>query len=841
MARIKFSVFLCFIFLSFSSKAQNAKSNKLSVSYHWEFDSLYVNTPGKISLIIKNTGSTDLNENKWKLYFNSYKFPQLRDSSIWRLHHVNGDYYYLQLHNQSTKVLPDKSIAVNLNLNEFRNETDIPGGLYMVFDENKAVGIPLKYAENENSVRPFEKKLFEKIYYQNELVKPESNPAVKIFPTPSKMVLSSGKPFLFKASIPIKSDPEFKQEAQLLSQELKLLTTSNILYGKLEVENAIVLKKIDLPDEAYQLDINVKQITIAASSSSGIFYGIQSLKTLLPAKLWEKSTPGVISLPALKVYDEPRFKNRALIIDVARNFKSKKEILKVLDVMGLYKLNSLHMHLNDDEGWRLEIPGLPELTEIGSKRGHTNTELDCLIPSHNSGPDVANSYGTGFYTKKDYIDILKYAWERHISVIPEIETPGHARAAIKSMYARYIGLNKSGQKKEAAYYLLQDLHDQSVYHSVQGWNDNVIDITLPSAYHFIEKVSDEIVKMYAEANAPLNTIHFGGDETPKGVWDKSPSVIQFYKDHNQIKTAADLWQYYFTNVNNILSRHHLYLSGWEEVGIIKKLKNTDPLIPDLSKAKQNYHLDVWNNIIGTGMEDMAYKLANNGYKILLTNVTNLYFDMPYTSSFYEPGYYWAGYVDIDKPYYFNPLNYYKNVKEDELERPVNLNIFKNKVLLTDSGKRNIMGLQGAIWGEGIQTDQRLEYMLLPKLLSLAERAWAKEPQWSSEKDSVKSSNQYLKDWSDYINIVSQQELPRLDYYSGGYSYHIPDPGILCNNGKIYANTEYPGFIIRFTTNGTEPNSTSTIYDQAIRNNGNVRFKVFNLKGRGGKSIKVSQK
>jgi hexosaminidase len=832
-------IFILIVF-SFTGWSQNYLHRAFPVTYHWEYDSLYINKPGKIKLIIKNISSNKFSDNGWKIYFNSYKYPQLKDSSVWLLHHVNGDLYYLKISNTSQHISPGKSLKVSIELNEFRNETDFPGGLYLVWDDNNTYGIPIKYAVNENSGFPFEYEVYKNIFLQNKLVRPKPNLPPQIFPTPVKVVAGNGKPFTFGPLVLIKTDPVFKLEAQMLMKDFSILTKTKINIAYNSTQKTIILKKINLPNEAYNLDVNAQRIIIAASSASGIFYGIQSLKTLLPAKLWAKSNKTEASIAPLKVFDEPRFKERALMIDVARNFKSKKEIFKILDVMSLYKLNMLHLHLNDDEGWRLQIPGLPELTAIGSKRGHSNTETDCLVPSFNSGPDPKHSYGSGYYSKQDYMAILKYATQRHIAVIPEIESPGHARAAIKSMYARYINLCKSGRKNEASYYLLQDINDTSVYRSVQGWNDNVIDVTLPSTYHFIEKITNELVKMYAEAQAPLNTIHFGGDETPKGVWEKSPAVLKFRKDHSQIKTTADLWKYYFERVSGILNQQHLYLSGWEEVGLTKKLINGKLYpIPDLSLVQRSYHLQVWNNMIGTGMEDLAYHLANIGYKVLLSNVTNLYFDMPYTTSFYEPGYYWAGYTGIDKPYYFIPLNYYKNVKEDELDRAINPAIFNNKIALTDSGKQNITGLQGAIWGEGIQTDERLEYMLLPKLLSLAERAWAPNPEWAIQTDSTKSHDLYLEAWSAYINVISQHELPRLDYYSGGYTYRIPDPGILLKDGKIYANAGYPGFTIRFTTDNTEPDLHSKKYQQAIFNNGHVKLKEFNAKGRGGKTITIN--
>ena len=179
---------------------------------------------------------------------------------------------------------------------------------------------------------------------------------------------------------------------------------------------------------------------IFAGTNAGIFYGIQSLRQLLPL-----TAKGTASIPAITVKDEPRFAFRSFSLDVARNFHSKAQVLRMLDVMAVYKVNTLHLHMSDDEGWRVEIAGLPELTAVGGRRAHGVNELEALQPAYGSGPDVVNTSGSGFYTRADYIEILRFARQRHIKVIPEIEMPGHARAAIKSMDARYDRLMKAGK------------------------------------------------------------------------------------------------------------------------------------------------------------------------------------------------------------------------------------------------------------------------------------------------------------------------------------------------------------------------------------------------------------
>ncbi|RYE11859.1 MAG: beta-N-acetylhexosaminidase, partial [Sphingobacteriaceae bacterium] len=675
------------------------------------------------------------------------------------------------------------------------------------------------------------------VFNQNKLVTdiaPEKLPPV--FPTPLSYKLTNAR-FLLNAGVKLVADAVFTQEKLYLQQALK--TVFGSFQSQNLIQSTIILKQNKaLAAEAYELNVTATRITIAAADGAGIFYGIQSLKNMLPANAQSGKIPSII-LRGIEVNDVPRFGYRGLLIDVARNFQTKKQLLKVLDLMAMYKLNTLHLHLTDDEGWRLEIPSLPELTSAGSKRGHTLTNKEYLQPSYGSGPDTSKLYGSGFYSKADFLQILRYANARHISVIPEIESPGHARAAVKSMDTRYRMLLLSGKKQEAERYLLHDPNDKSTYTSVQHWNDNVLDVSLPSTYNFLETVTDEVVKMYQEAGAPLKTIHFGGDEVPAGVWAKSPAYQKLLAADPKVKNTDDLWYYYFDKVNQILKKHNLYVSGWEEAGLRKTVINgVKTTIPNPDFAHENFHLYVWNNVIGWGSEDLAYKLANAGYPVVLANVTNFYFDMAYQKSFDEPGFYWGGYLDVDKPFKFIPYNYLKNATETVFGKAVDANFFAAKEALTEQGKANIAGIQGLLWSETVKGPERMEYMLLPKLLGLAERAWAKEPEWATEKDAVKSRDMYNQAWSVFTNVVGKKELPRLSFAAGGYNYRIPTAGVLVENGQVKANAQFPGLQIRYTTDGSEPDVSSRIYSQPINHKGTIKFSIFNNLGRSGRPVSV---
>lgn len=788
---------------------------------------------------LTNLGKTALPVSGWAIYFNNFKRLQKEENPDFDITVLDGGLYRITPTKNFKPLAPGATTRIKVTAEDFRNLSDLPVGFYIVWDKNPAQGEKIANADPDYlGALQNEPAVAAATFQQNALLKfGPLEKQIKIFPTPVSYRETNGS-FQLNAGIRIITDRSFTREANLLAEELGKVLTKKLVVAETGTGKAIFLQKNNAASEAYQLSVQKDKIVVSASSSAGIFYGIQSLKTLLPAHAWQRKQASY-ALPTLEAEDAPRFGHRALLVDVGRNFRTKAELLKVLDLMALYKMNVLHFHLNDDEGWRLEIPGLPELTEVGARRGHTLHEKEHLRPTYGSGP-VAGTYpGSGYYTKSDYIELLRFATARHIRVIPEIETPGHARAAIYSMEKRYRALMEKGQREEAEKYRLKDPDDVSEYRSVQGWRDNVVNVALPSVYNFMEKVTDELLAMYKEADAPLETIHFGGDEVPAGVWEKSPAVKALLEKEASIKDVDELWKYYFSKVNTMLEKRNLYLYGWEEIGMKKVFKNgRKRMVEDSSVAHIRYQMDVWNNLLGTGAEDLAYRMANMGYRVVLSNVTNNYADMAANKSFNEPGMFWAGYVDIDKPYYFIPFDYYKNSREDLDGNPISPNAYRGKKALTEEGKKNIVGLQIALWGETIETPERFEYMLLPKLLSGAERAWAKEPDWATEADTARSSADYQLAWNGYVQRVWSRELPRLDYYAGGFAYRVPTAGVLLENGKVKANSQYPGLAIRYTTDGTAPTINSALYTSPLTSKGNYLFRTFTPKGNSSRIMRV---
>jgi len=808
--------------------------NAHDLSITWEaLQNNYQNKDQSLNaLTITNTGKSTFPASGWKLFFNDagMLLPATVTGNA-KIEFINGDLFSLTPTATFTEIKPGESARIDfIGEDAVITNTDGPDGFYVVWDNQPDKG----YNTAGTTIKPFKpnyKGLITTaiIYDQNKNITdiPEGQ-LTKVFPTPVSYKETGGY-FTYTSKVRYEAAPVFKAELAGFSYFPEIGETTSTGQSA-----TISLRyKENLGAEGYELSVQPNSITISATNRAGVFYGIKSLEELVSPSAYSR-LERKFDIPCVEIKDAPRFPYRAFMLDVGRNFQPKSEIFRVLDVMALYKLNVFHMHLTEDEGWRLQISSLPELTSVGAKRGHTLDSKHFLPPSHGSGGEIDNKTGTGFYTRADFIEILKYANKLHIMVVPEFEAPGHARAAIKSMDARYNRLMAERKKAEAEKYRLSDPEDKSEYSTAQYWRDNVINVSLPSTYNFVEAVVNDVVSMYKEAGVPLKTINWGGDEVPQGVWEKSPAYLKLKATHPEIQSTADLWYYFYGRVNKLMKARGLYTSGWEEMALRKTRLDGRPFyVPNPDFMPEHLQAEVWNNTLGGGNEDLAYKLANAGYKTVLTPVTNNYFDMAHYKSFDEPGYYWGAFSDIDKPFSFIPFDYFKNSKVDRDGLPLNRNIFIGKQRLTDYGKTNILGLQCAVWGENIKSTERLEYMLLPRLLGFAERAWSQDPDWATEPNTAKSDSLYQIAWVTFLNVIGKRELPRLSYLNGGYNYRIPKPGVVAQNGKYAANIQFPGLIIRYTTDGTDPDANSKIYNDAVTNDGKaLKFRAFDTKGRG---------
>jgi hexosaminidase len=825
-----------------SSSAQPA----LQLRWELEQDVFRENARGasRAAFTLTNRGATPLPASGWAIYFNALHEP--RPGSVgggFSSEIVTGGLQRLVPGPGFAGLAPGQSVAIEYLTQLLTNHSFAPAGPYLVFDDARDLGHALK----DFVALPFERSP-QAEGRDPRVVTPEAQYALDavirdvplaelepVFPTPVKVVRHAEE--LRLTAMPrVEAQAELSAEAAFAAEYLRPH------FGKargapgpaLRLETGVVEGQSS--PEAYELVVDPEQgIRIVGASAAGVFYGLQSLRSLLPAP----STGKGLALPALTVVDAPRFGYRGFMLDVARNFQPKAAVLRMLELMARYKLNVFHFHLTEDEGWRLEIEGLPELTAVGARRGHTLDSSRFLPPAYGSGPQVDRPWGSGAYSRADYVEILRYAAARHIEVIPELEMPGHARAAIKAMEARSRELQRKGDADGARRYLLSDPDDRSQYTSAQGYHDNVMNPALDSTYAFIEHVVADLVAMHREAGVPLRNLHVGGDEVPNGVWERSPFAQAFLEQH-ALGSVDDLWFVFYGRVERILKAHGISPSGWEEIAVRKTRRDGRPtLIPNPDFAARGWRAYVWNNVPGSGAEDLAYRLANGGYKVVLCPVTNLYFDLAWNQNPEEPGLDWGGYVDLRKPFQFVPFDYYRNVRLDRRGNPVDPALFVGKDRLTDYGKANILGIQGNLWSETLGGEGRADYMLLPKLLALAERAWAADPAWALESDPAKSEALYREAWSRFVNVVGRRELPRLDRELPGLKYRIPTPGLKAEGGFVRCSVELPGFSLRYTTDGSEPTARSPEVRGPIPLRGTVRVAAFDTAGRKGHSAMLS--
>lgn len=844
-----------------SNKFSTEEAQKIGVSWKLVTNFLEVEGTFKAKFTLKNGGDIALNDKNWTLFFSMSPRPILTNKTAEpaTVEHINGDWYKL-VPGKDFKLNPGDSVTIHYTGTEgVIKETDAPLGLYFVFYDNEGKEKDIVQVA-DYKIEPFTTKdqilrgemdkdlipTAELRYSQNlAMTTLGADQLRKIIPEPVKMTNSAGT-FTLNNETTIYYEAGLEGEAKYLSEKLKTVTDKNYEpksgLPATPVTNGIILKsgKVQVNNvsrEAYNLGINGSGITITGTDASGVFYGVQSLLALVPLEAYQKPAAS-IAFGFTKIEDAPRFYFRGLHLDVSRNFQTKESIKRILDLLATYKINHFLFYTTEDEGWRLEIDGLPELTKVGAQRQHTsgiNTAV--LHPSYGSGPvaNEAGKHGGGYYAKADFVEILKYAKERHINVIPVLNFPGHARAAIKSMEARYERLMKEGKEKEANEYRLVDPEDKSTYISAQGYKDNVVSVARESTYHFFEKVVDEIAKMYKEAGLTMDTFHTGGDEVAEGAWEKSPMVIKLIKENPEIKSPRNLQTYFFRKLIPRLAKRNLKIHGWEEVALTKTLDGKYHSNPEfVGKQVVPY---IWNNVYDV---DLGNRLANAGYPVVLCNVTNFYFDMAYNNDPKEPGLYWAGFVNTWDNWAFAPFDMFKTTYATAMGKPM-AEEFVGKEKLKPEARKNILGLEAQLWCETIKGRDMMEYAILPKLLGFSESAWSAPRSWEVIEDKTARDKSIAAGWNVFANSIAQKEIPRLSYLNGGYNYRLPQPGAIIENGMLKANVDLPGLAIRYTTDGSEPSAQSAIYNAPVKVSGTVKLKSFDKAGKSSRESIVSSK
>lgn len=797
----------------------------------------------KLRFTLENQGSITLNAENWMLYFSQSPRRVLAtdSSSLAVVEHLSGDWYRL-------RPLPGFKLGKGQKIDIYYeceywliNQTDAPRGVYFVFQDQhgKTVLADVPHFELHPFVRleqsqrhqadqiPLPDALWRFAQNQN-LVLLEPGQLHPVVPEPVQFSRQQGQ-FILSAQTPLFYSPELAAEAQWLQDFLQkhfhfqLKTDANALaeVAGIHLRIAESLKQ----GEHYRLDIHPDRgIEIQGADSPGVFYALQSLLGLLPLDAWQ-GQPDRLAWPAVSMQDGPRFEYRGVHVDVARNFIPKAQLLKLIDILAFYKINTLHLHLTDDEGWRLEIAALPELTQVGAQRAHHDKDAAALHPAYGSGSGLllANTYGNGYYNASDFIEILQYARQRHVRVIPEINLPGHARAAIKAMEARYQRLLPDTLAAEA--FRLIDPEDQSVYFSAQHYNDNVVCIAGEGVYRFLETVLDAVQDYYQQAGALLDIVHIGGDEVPAGAWSASPRAQKLMAQTPAIDIPANLHAHFTQKAWEIFQKRGLRMGGWEEIAMWKQKDGSH--VVNLDFAHSGIIPYVWNNLWGA--QDLAYRMANRGYPVVLSHVTHFYFDLAYNKDPLEPGLYWAGFVDTRNAWFYNPFNIFQTTRFTEMGRLIDVETeYQHMERLLPQARKNILGLQAQLWSETIRGGEMLEYYLLPKLMGFAQSAWCKERPWEHYPGESLDEAQIEQHWNVFANTLGQKELPRLAYLFGGYNYRIPLVGARIEDEKLYLNSEYPGLHIRYTRDGSLPLADSPLYENPLRvRAGEVyRFRAF---------------
>lgn len=466
-----------------------------------------------------------------------------------------------------------------------------------------------------------------------------------------------------------------KEAASFFIERLELARGEKLKESKKQPgRNALIFIHSDnVPEEGYKLTVMPDIIKIESSSKSGFYYATQSLLQLLPVEIFRSVTLRDMEwkAPAVVIEDSPKYPYRGFMLDVARYFLPKEEVMKLIDYMALHKLNKFHWHLIDDNGWRIEIKKYPLLGTVGGYR----VKREGLFPHRkNAMPGEPTPEG-GFYTQEEIREVVKYAQERCIEVIPEIEMPAHTNSSLAAyphltcpVVNQFIGtLPGIGGKNASVIYC--------------AGNDQVFD--------FLQDVIDEVIELF-----PSKFIHIGGDEAWKENWKKCPLCQKRMRDEN-IPDEEELQSYFIRRINTYIQSKGKRLMGWDEL--------TDSEIPEGA------------TIFGwRGFGQSAAKAAAKGHDVVLTPARVMYL------------------IRYQGPQWFEPFTYFgNNTLKDVYDYEVSMSDFTPELM------PRIKGLQASMWTEFINSPQELQYMIFPRLAALSDRAWSKhDKDWANFVDRL---------------------------------------------------------------------------------------------------------
>ncbi len=425
-----------------------------------------------------------------------------------------------------------------------------------------------------------------------------------------------------------------------------------------------------LGKEGYQLSVTPKLITIKANTGAGLFYGVQSLLQLFPKEIASKElVEGVKwTLPCVEITDYPKLAWRGLMFDVARHFFTKNEVKQYIDAMVKYKYNLLHLHLTDDEGWRLEIKGLPKLTEVGAWRVKKEGNFGDFTPPT---PNEPKDYG-GFYTQDDIKEIIQYAKDRYVDIMPEIDVPGHSLAAIAS----YPELSCTPGAEKYQVRSGEKIMDWSRGAPPIALVDNTLCPANEKVYAFLDTVLTQVAALF-----PFEYIHLGGDEAPINFWQKN-DAIKALMQREGMKKIEEVQGYFERRVKTIVESKGKKFIGWDEI-------LEGGLAPNATVMS-------WRG------EKGGIEAAKQKHNVIMTPTTYVYLDYSQTKK--EDSVTIGGYIPLKKVYNYEPI-------------PAELNADEHKYVL---------GAQANLWTEYVKNDRKLEYMIFPRMTALSEVLWSKK-------------------------------------------------------------------------------------------------------------------
>ena len=513
----------------------------------------------------------------------------------------------------------------------------------------------------------------------------QSDKSIAIIPEPVSLTKTAGQFSLPKSIvIEVNSQPENKQAIAFLKDRLTTVAGTQVIVNKTSPNAAIRLvlnRTMDgaIGTEGYRLSVTPKNIVVKANKPAGLFYGIQTLIQLFPKEIEGATVQKNVKweIPAVEITDYPRFTWRGLMFDVSRHFFTKNDVKQFIDQMVRYKFNLLHLHLTDDEGWRIEIKSLPRLTQVGAWNVKKIGYFGSFSPP---APDEPRNYG-GFYTQDDIKELVQYAKERFVNILPEIDVPGHSLAAVVS----YPELSCTAGAENYHVRSGEEIMDWSKGAPPIALVDNTLCPANEKVYDFLDKVLTEVSQLF-----PFEYIHMGGDECPKNFWEKSEAIKALMQKEG-LKNMEEVQSYFEKRLEKIVESKGKKFMGWDEI-------LEGGLAP-------NAVVMSWRGMKG-GIE-----AAKQGHEVVMSPTDFVYLDYMQSDPVMEPRVYAT--LRLNKAYQFEPV-------------PAGVD------------PKYIKGGQANLWTEQVYNMRHAEYMTWPRGWAIAESVWSpkEKKDWKNFFDRV---------------------------------------------------------------------------------------------------------